>query len=407
MGISTLVSAALVAAAALPVTVLLVQVLAALRRGRDGVQPGGDRPRVAVLMPAHDEAEVIVPTLARLLPELAPGDRVLVVADNCADDTAALARAAGAQVATRVDAERRGKSHALEFGVRHLAADAPEVVVVIDADCLVEPGAIDRLARECGARNRPVQGLYLMHSPAVNGLAGQVAAFAWRVRNWVRPLGMRNLGLACQLMGTGTAFPWAAIREFPIANREMAEDYKFGIDLASAGYPPCFLPGARVSSEFPLKSSAVRSQRTRWEHGHLNLILREVPKLTLRALARRDAQLLGMAIDLAVPPLAFLALLLAAATAAGAAMTLLAGAWWPFAALLAFDAMFAATVLIAWHGWGREAIPGRALAAAPLYALGKIPMYLRFATRRQRVWLKTERDAPPRAAAAPVRASRD
>jgi cellulose synthase/poly-beta-1,6-N-acetylglucosamine synthase-like glycosyltransferase len=269
------------------------------------------------------------------------------------------------------------------------------VVVVIDADCRVETGAIDRLARACALHGRPVQGLYLMRSPAANGVTGQVAELAWIVKNWVRPLGLRNLGLACQLMGTGTAFPWRAIADFPIANREMAEDYKFGVDLAAAGYAPMFLPEAKVESDFPARDSAQRSQRTRWEHGHLNLILREVPRLVMRALARRDRHLLALALDLAVPPLAFLALGLAAATVACLGIALATGVVWPLGVLLGVDVLFAAAVLIAWAGWGREAISAGALATAPLYALRKVPMYLRFATRRQRVWLKTERDGSP------------
>src|SRR5688572_10630108 len=90
------------------------------------------RPRVAVLMPAHDEREVIADTLAGLLPELQSGDRLLVVADNCSDDTAAIARAAGATVIERSDRERRGKGYALAYGLQALVEHPPDVVVIMD-----------------------------------------------------------------------------------------------------------------------------------------------------------------------------------------------------------------------------------------------------------------------------------
>ncbi len=84
-----------------PCCVLLVQVLAAVLPTRvDDLQtrPTASRAHVAVLVPAHDEAAGIGATLRAIQAQLAPGDRVLVVADNCSDDTAALARSADAEV---------------------------------------------------------------------------------------------------------------------------------------------------------------------------------------------------------------------------------------------------------------------------------------------------------------------
>lgn len=63
-----------------------------------------------------------------------------MVADNCTDDTARLASAAGAEVIERHDALLRGKGYALDFGVRHLAQQPPDVVIVVDADCQVAEG---------------------------------------------------------------------------------------------------------------------------------------------------------------------------------------------------------------------------------------------------------------------------
>jgi cellulose synthase/poly-beta-1,6-N-acetylglucosamine synthase-like glycosyltransferase len=374
-----------------PAAVLLVQVLLALRGAGSGGR-GDVRPRVAVLVPAHNEASVIAATLRSVMPELAGGDRVVVVADNCNDDTAHVAALAGAAVVERHDAQRRGKNYALEFGVQQLACDPPEVVIIVDADCHVEPGALERLARACHAAARPVQSLYLMLAPPGAGQGARAAQFAWIVKNWVRPLGMKRLGLPCQLMGTGTAFPWRAIAGFRIANEEMAEDYKFGIDMALAGYPAEFCPEARVSSHFPARRAAAQTQRTRWEHGHLQLIFREVPRLLASALRRRDLQLFGLGLDLLVPPLAFLALALAATSFASLVLALLAGVYWPLAAAAAGACLCAAALGCAWLGWGRDSLPPNTLLALPAYVVGKIPLYVRFVTKRQKVWIKTERD---------------
>jgi cellulose synthase/poly-beta-1,6-N-acetylglucosamine synthase-like glycosyltransferase len=375
-----------------PVSVLLLQIIVAAMPSRSRSFPEKKRPRVVILVPAHDEGTVIAATMRSITAQLGTHDRVLVVADNCTDDTASVAAGAGANVVERRDAKRPGKNYALEFGVSYLETDPPSIVIIVDADCQIEPGAIDRLARECDATRRPVQGLYLMLAPPGGRSTTQVAAFAWIVKNWIRPLGMKRLGLACQLMGSGTAFPWEAIAGFRIANSEMAEDYKFGIEMALAGFPAVFCPDAKVTSYFPSKKTVEQTQRTRWEHGHLQLILRDAPRLLVAGLRQRNAQLAGLAVDLAIPPLAFLSLTLSLFLLVGAVYALLAAVYLPLGISVAGSCLFALAVGIAWRRWGRTLISAPSLFFALPYVIGKIPLYVRFFTKRQKVWIKTKRD---------------
>jgi glycosyltransferase involved in cell wall biosynthesis len=127
-----------------------------------------------VLVPAHDEEGGIAAALATVVPQLAPGDRLLVVADNCSDGTAAAARAAGAEVVER-RSDLRGKGYALAFGVDHLRAAPPSAVVIVDADCELAPGTLDALAAELARSGRPVQALYLMLAAADAGLGRRMA----------------------------------------------------------------------------------------------------------------------------------------------------------------------------------------------------------------------------------------
>ena len=97
---------------AVPTAVLLLECGVALLpagRRREAFQTNGTAPRIAILMPAHNEEAGIKDTIANLLPQLSAGDRIVVIADNCADDTATAARAAGAEVLERFDHVRRGK----------------------------------------------------------------------------------------------------------------------------------------------------------------------------------------------------------------------------------------------------------------------------------------------------------
>ena len=396
VGLALLVLSALAVA---PAAVLLTQVLAAAWRGAAWAVAQAQPTRagtLAVLMPAHDEAAGIEPAIRAVLGQLGAGDRLLVVADNCSDATAAVARAAGAEVIERRDEVRRGKGYALDHGVRWLEQAPTAAVVILDADCIAEPGSLPRLAALALATGRPVQGLYLMHAPPGARLETRIAAFAWIVRNEMRPLGAAVLGGPCQLMGTGMAFPWPMLRAARLASGHLVEDMQLGLDLAADGTPPLFCPAAGVSSVFPLDRAAARTQRTRWEHGHLSMLVGVGPRLLALGLARGRPALMAMALDLMVPPLAALVLLLGGLALADAAWWLGAGDPAPFVVAFVAFLLVDAAVLVAWWREGRRLIGVRELFGLPLYIAAKLPVYLRLLGKRQVEWVRTKRDGAGR-----------
>lgn len=395
-GAFTTILALLSSVAAVPVAVLVAQVLLA-RRARPSASTmtrRDDATRVAVLIPAHNEAVGIAATLRDVQAQLRAADRLLVIADNCSDDTATVARSAGAEVVERSHATQRGKGYALDFGVRHLGAtQAPAIVLIVDADCRLDPGAIDILTQECLRSGRPTQALYEMNAPADAGLRARVSAFAWRVRNRVRPLGWWRVGAPCQLMGTGMAFPWALLRDAPLASGNIVEDVQLGVDLALHGTPPLFVPQARVFSEFPAADDAAAAQRRRWEHGNLSVMLRHGPRLLGAAVARVNFGLAAMAADLMVPPLALLVQLqLALALFGGGALLFGAGAL-PLAISVSALILLALAIAAAWSQAGRDVIGWTELVwTTPAYALRKLPMYLAFLWKRESNWVRAKRE---------------
>jgi glycosyltransferase involved in cell wall biosynthesis len=179
----------------IPVLVLFAQVIFAyLPTSREPIATLR-KTKIAVLVPAHDEAEGIVATINSILPQLKLGDRLIVVADNCTDNTAEIAIANGAEAIERHDLANRGKGYALDFGLRFIAQNPPDVVVIIDADCNIKDPALKTLVEYSVCHDRPTQSLYLMLSPPNAGLKIKIAEFAWVVKNLVRPLGYAKIGL--------------------------------------------------------------------------------------------------------------------------------------------------------------------------------------------------------------------
>ena len=207
--------------------VLGIQVLASLMPGGK-VEPelkGKPVPRFVVVMPAHNERDMIEASVRRVLAVLGETGRLRVVADNCTDDTAALARSAGADVIERTDPDRRGKGYALAHGVASLAVSPPQVVLVLDADC--RPGTAQTLvllARAAQVQQRPIQGIYDMLAPPGAGLKQRMAAFAWAFKGQVRAEGFRRMGLPSHLMGSGMAFPWPLLERVDMATGHLGDN---------------------------------------------------------------------------------------------------------------------------------------------------------------------------------------
>jgi cellulose synthase/poly-beta-1,6-N-acetylglucosamine synthase-like glycosyltransferase len=382
------------AALCIPVAMFCIEVLLSLipwrQRAFAELPPNS---RVAILIPAHNEQAVIEATLQTLVPTLPVLARVVVVADNCSDCTASIARSLGADVVERFDSIRRGKGFALDHGIRHLQADPPDAVVFLDADCRVAPDTVRLLAGAAIASQRPVQGLNLCdpdpHGPPFQLISG----LAFRFKNLVRTLGLVRLAGLNHLMGTGMALPWSLVERIKLADGNVVEDMQLGIDLALAGKPAMFVPAARVDSPLPQERNAAHTQRTRWEHGHLKTLLVQSPRLAWLAVRKGRFNLLCLALDLAIPPLSLLVMILLSGVLITGLLWLAFGITGPLLITSVAVVALAIGVLIGWSVHCRQQVPCSALFAAPLYALLKLPIYAAFLWKRQQTWIRTERDA--------------
>jgi hypothetical protein len=305
------------------------------------------------------------------------------------DDTARAARTAGAEVVERHDLEKRGKGYALDRGIRHLSANPPEIVIMVDADCQVCKGTVGTLAAVCAATGRPAQALNLMTSAGDCPINHQIAEFAWCVKNLVRPLGLHVLNLPCQLMGTGMAFPWDLIQSADLANANIVEDLKLGLEMAKKRRPPIFCPDALVISYFPHDTAARDVQRRRWEQGHLAMIALAAPRFALQGLASRNLPLVALTLDMFVPPLSFLGLSVSGALLSAALFAESSGAL--VMSTFSFLA-FALGVLVCWWKYGRDTLPIGSVWLILPYVIGKARLYGQILLdRRLPTWARTDR----------------
>ena len=377
----------------IPIAVLFLECTAALLSNPNKTsETKSPRPKIAVLIPAYNEAAGIAATISTILPQLTPDDRLLVIADNCTDATAQIARNCGASAIERQDTERKGKGYALDFGLESIASDPPEVVIMVDADCICQPDALEKLARVAVDSKRPVQATYLMEQPPNPTPKDSISALAFLVKNLVRPSGLKQLGFPSLLTGTGMAFPWSIIRSVSLASSNIVEDMQMSLDLAIAGYPTIFCPEARVTGCLPQQQQVAKTQRTRWEHGHIQTLLTQTPRLTAASVQQKRFDLLAIALDLSVPPLSLLVAIWLAAFAASLLAATLGTSPIPAVLLAVQGILILVSIVGAWAKFGRADISGSTLLSVPFYILWKIPLYLGFLLKRQTKWVRTERD---------------
>jgi cellulose synthase/poly-beta-1,6-N-acetylglucosamine synthase-like glycosyltransferase len=392
MSLSDLILSILaIPAAASCLYLALLTVLSAAPRPR----PASSRQlRFSIVVPAHDEAPVIERTVASLRRLDWPPERfrILVVADNCTDNTAALARAAGAQVLERHDTELRGKGYALAHAFRHcLDEDWTQAVAVVDADTEVSANLLEAFACRIERGEGAVQAHYGILNPWTSWRT-QLLTIAMAAFHIVRSRARERLGLSCGIRGNGWCLARAQLQRVPYAAFSLAEDLEYGIALGLAGSRVAYADEASVNGEMVSSAQVAGKQRQRWEGGRFALIRTSTWPLLRAAAVHRSAVCLELALDLLLLPLSYVALsvlLLLVAALLLAGHSALGGAWIALAL-----GCCAALVLHVLRGWQLSGLGARGLwtlARVPGFLLWKLLLLRR---AKPQGWVRTEREKP-------------
>lgn len=262
--------------------------------------------RLAVVVPAHNEAASIgacIQSLRRATAPVCPYD-LIVIADNCSDDTAIRAQTAGATVWERHSDEERGKGFALSFAFDRLLADTDtDAILIVDADTEVAEEFLAVAEEAFCAGADAVQCAYHVKNPEGSERT-RLTSIAFQAFNVLRPRGRARLGLSAGILGNGWGMTRACLERVPYEARSVVEDLEYHLALVRAGIKVEFLHDTCVRGDMPDAGAAADNQRARWEGGRLRMIREHVPGM-LKEVATGHWRVAEPTMELMLLPLSY------------------------------------------------------------------------------------------------------
>lgn len=247
--------------------------------------------KFALIIAAHNEEMVISQIIESMKNLDYPHDfyDIFVIADNCNDDTASIARACGAEVYVRNSKDNRGKGYALEwmFGKVFAMETKYDAVAVFDADNLLSRNFLKEMNFKLNAGFKVVQGYIDSKNPHDSWISESYSIAFWTA-NRLFQLARSNLGLSNQIGGTGFCMELDILKKLGWGATCLTEDLEFTCKLVLNNYKVGWCHNAVVYDERPigLKSSWV--QRKRWMQGFTDVASRFFLKLMKKAFLERD-----------------------------------------------------------------------------------------------------------------------
>lgn len=378
---------------------LLVVTLAPVLLPRKKKPLPATKKKFAIIIPAHNEEKVIEKTLRSALAINYPRELfdVIVVADNCTDQTTKIALECGAIVFQRFDTTRRGKSFALNWIIpqvlERLPAPGYDACVFVDADSVIMPDFLEHMNVSLHEGHRIIQSSDLVLDNS-NSWRVQLMLIAFALQNYVRPLGKSRLGFSTPLKGNGMCFVPEVLRTLKWDESSLGEDLEMGVELIRRGETIHFNPDAVVYALMPEQASSAVTQRMRWEGGRFAVLRGRVPALLREAWQQKSVHLLETAIDAGFPPLAIMLLGAMAFMAINSALYMLGLVSspimvWSWVVIVSMIAIHCALGLMLARVHPRNLL---AFLYVPRYLVWKIGVYIAMLFGKSNTtWVRTER----------------
>jgi cellulose synthase/poly-beta-1,6-N-acetylglucosamine synthase-like glycosyltransferase len=268
--------------------------------------------KIAVVVPAHNEELQIKETIKNILKSSYPKEyfKAFVIADNCEDNTADIAKTSGANVFERTDNNNRGKGQALDwFFQRHKKVyEGFDAIAIVDADTELDSNFLTEISASLSCPDvRAVQGFYGVANPEDNWRTA-LSTVALNVFHHLRPAGRNRLGASAGLKGNGMAFKMSLIKKHGWPAHSIVEDLEFSLMLLDDGIIVHYNPGAIVYGEMAVGQKESESQRRRWEGGRFQIFKKYSPQLIRGVFLKQRLYYLDAFMDIFTAPLSLLVL---------------------------------------------------------------------------------------------------
>lgn len=263
-----------------------------------------DSKTFALIICAHNEEQVVAHIVHNLQKLRYPKELydIMVIADNCKDKTAEVARAAGAQVYVRQTTEGFGKGYAMDWMFDRLFKMERQYdgICIFDADNLVHPDFLKEMNSRLCNGEKCIQGYLDCKNPNDTWVSGVFSISFWIV-NHVWHLAKYNLGLSCCLGGTGMCFAADVLKRHGWQAVCLTEDMEFSMKCMMEDIPTTWAHDAIIYDEKPLTFKAAWNQRIRWSQGHFDVANQYLIPMVTKALRTRNWRMLDMTINLIQP----------------------------------------------------------------------------------------------------------
>ncbi|MCC6160307.1 MAG: glycosyltransferase family 2 protein [Deltaproteobacteria bacterium] len=362
--------------------------LVALVVRHSGARPHEPRTRFTVLIPAHNEEAGVGRTIsaAREIDYPAHMFEIVVLADNCDDGTADVARRAGVNVVERRDPRKRGKGFALDWFISGRTWGEGDALVCLDADSVVDADYLRALDAAIQDGAPAVQGYNGARDPGRSSLAA-LSTLTNTMKNAGTYAGRARLGLPAPLMN-GWCLTGRVLRNCGWMSFSVAEDFEQTLRLAILGVYPRFVDSVAVRSEKASSFAKAAGQRKRWSGGQAQVAKTLGRYARRKAIRERSWSLWELTMDVVLPGYAINAAALIA-LALGACRFVLPWVW--LASCVGLLMIAVATFVGVVKTRPRSAVI-RGLALAPFFVVWKVLLAISARIRPPKTWHRADRD---------------
>ena len=227
------------------------------------------------IIPAHNEEKVVANLIESLKEQTYDKNLydIYVIADNCTDKTAKIAKEAGAIVYERFDQAHKTKGYALQWFLKQKIEEKADydAFFVFDADNIVDKNFITNMNKKLCQGEEVVQGYRDIKNPTDNWITAGYALFYWTMHRFYH-LARYNIGLSPLLNGTGFMIKFDVVKPNGWETETLTEDIEFSLKQIIKGKKLGWATDAIVYDEQPTSFKQSWSQRSRWTVGHMQCL---------------------------------------------------------------------------------------------------------------------------------------